>query len=230
MKFITMKILSALFFLPIIAAATQIRQEDRQLINLDADTILGLLPIPEVCGKLFEILIAPTGIISNFLSCECSDLSLSSFTISCSVIDDGSPICVPSAADPKVCGRPAAYISVDIIGLATGAENPISLEICYIDIAILGAALPNPLCISVTDVVGGLSADEIAATPCTASVGEEECVSCSLCGSGNAATFNCTNIDPNLVSTSCATDFGIPLVPSDVIAVDSYTPPMVDGI
>jgi hypothetical protein len=226
-----MKFVSVLFLFPIIAAATQIRKDDRELtVPIDTNTILSLLPLPQVCGKLFEIIIAPTGIISNYLSCTCSTLSTTKFTVSCSIIDDGSPICVPSAEDPKVCGRPAAFVSVDLVGLVNGASNPISLRVCYQNISILGSSLPNPLCISVTDIVNGLTADEIAATPCEATVGEEECLSCTLCGSGSAATFNCTNIDPNLVSTSCDTDFGIPLAPSDLIEVDSYTPPMMDGL
>jgi hypothetical protein len=143
-----------------------------------------------------------------------------------------SSICFPPATK-IVCGQPGISISFNLLNLFRGGL-PVTADLCFYDGKLFGLPFPksfNPFCINLLGSIpglpsisgllktifgiflpgstAGLSADASSSSDtmgtCTASLGEQKCQSCSVCGEsmGGGVRMDCSNLVPDFVINEC---------------------------
>jgi len=150
------------------------------------------------------------------------------------------PICLGEGDEEGLfCALPVVSGSLDITALLAGASDAISFDVCFTETAILGFPLDSlglPLCVSAAQsIFGDLSGQEedleadAAQNSCVATLGGATCNSCFLCRrNSKGMVFDCSNIDPEIVSSTCTSSF--PQSFADISKPDAISMPELDGL
>lgn len=150
-----------------------------------------------------------------------------SVSAACRTID---PMCIGGELETEqFCTLPEVTGSIDISAILAGAPDAIKLDLCFTELTIFGypiGVLGLPLCFtSAIELLDGSFAPDSA--PCSATIGGEACSTCSFCEEGGMV-FDCSNIDPEIVSTTCTSAF--PTEFADVTQPDHFGVPVLDGL
>lgn len=168
-------------------------------------------------SKMCDALIAKLFPGSATPDCSCDTKIKPPFavTVGCEAAEK---VCI---IPPEVlCGFPQFEFAVSAGSLKEG-KLPVMASVCYSNPTIVNINIPEiiPFCIDlgngpILKLLGrGVSGESvpdpgsavIVEETCTARFGETECNSCTVCDAvSGSVVFNCTNIAPELVSTSCA--------------------------
>lgn len=148
------------------------------------------------------------------------------------------PICFGELEDSIFCTVPEVRGTADITSLLAGLEDTVNFDVCFTQLVVAGiplGALGLPLCVSaaaplieplINGLIEGIEGIVGDRAPCSATVGGEACNSCSLCQEGGMV-FDCSNIEPEVVSSSCTSSF--PTSFDDVFHPENISPPELDG-
>lgn len=186
------------------------------------------LILDDLCSDIFGGFIGPVGgLVGANITCTCGlDLIPPGISVGCS--SDGPSCFVPDI----VCGEPGLSFSLDILSVFSGGF-PFGASVCY-DKLMIGGALDLssiPFCLTLSPTILGFlgiggdsetgesySFPDSVDNECEATVGDDPCTSCEVCGTG-AISFDCTNIHESLAAT-CADVGVIPTSFIDVLRVD----------
>jgi hypothetical protein len=149
-----------------------------------------------------------------FCTCEPDIKSLSVF-VACEAVEK---ICLVPGSE-IICGFPQVEFDFNLRQLLAGKE-PFSSSVCYANATIAENPIPSsiPFCIDSSQdplafLPGGITTDATSTNvteatsggPCNAKLGGVGCASCSVCDvATGGVVFNCSNINPTFVSTTCA--------------------------
>jgi hypothetical protein len=149
-----------------------------------------------------------------FCTCEPDIKSLSVF-VACEAVEK---ICLVPGSE-IICGFPQVEFDFKLRQLLAG-KLPFSTSVCYANATIAENPIPSsiPFCIEsgqdpLAFLPGGISTDATPTNateatsggPCNAKLGGVGCTSCSVCDAATGGVvFNCSNISPTFVSTTCA--------------------------
>lgn len=161
----------------------------RQLSQLAQDEVrrLQLNNLPDGLVSLQPIC---TTIQSNFESgviCTCTGVSFSSFSISCEYQEK---ICSDSNT---VCGRP--FIALSLVDFSIFSTTSCIYEYTRRDLALADT------CISIETCLGNNMG--VAFCGCTAQYNSQLCQECSVCGNGHGLFLDCSNLNPEVVTSEC---------------------------
>lgn len=228
----TMKLsLSLLCFLPAFVAG--VVRDDKIPTSLN-----------EICsnlinGALGRIVPGLGGTEDSALTCTCEPSLFPSVAIEFGC-ETTEPVCLP---ENIVCGIPSVSVALDVTDFIAG-EKLVSFDVCFSEIFILEVIpvieLLGPLCFSLIRALLGSDAKKVRKSPgaagkarrawaCSgATYGGQECKSCSVCDGGSGFIFDCTNIDSNLVSSTCSGSMNLPTTIDDVYHPEAIGMPMLD--
>lgn len=198
--------------------------------------------IDETCGAALE------GLIGEGTTCSC-DLSIFN-PISVKSKCSGTQTCVIGEA---TCGTPSVTVDFNFQRFFQLAL-PLTLDLCFDKVLLLGFNVVNPVCISFGDqnisilgfnffqfffdiLTGGdrvFSSDmRSSSTPdtCEMKVGDDICLSCSTCemeDGSSGVTYDCSSLVEGLVASTCSEVGILPVSFADAAKVDTLKFPITD--
>jgi len=131
----------------------------------------------------------------------------------------------PVAPSTLFCTTPKIKADVDIDALLAGEPDFFSIDVCF-DVSVLDFALPSDLCIS--SAIDALAPAVAADAACNAAVGETKCSGCTKCPEGGFK-FDCSNINAELLSTTCSNGFS-PFAFGGAEDADAVAAQLLDGL